>query len=57
VGRYKGADLKGKVLLVMNNDPEGSAEEPTSSARKVRLWYGRWDYKYSWRPDGRVGAM
>ncbi|MGZ5019376.1 MAG: peptidase M28, partial [Chthoniobacterales bacterium] len=25
---YKGADLRGKVLLVMNNDPEGAPGEP-----------------------------
>ena len=28
---YKDADLKGKVLLMMNNDPEGTPAEPTSS--------------------------
>jgi Zn-dependent M28 family amino/carboxypeptidase len=43
---YKGADLKGKVLLVMNNDPEGTPAEPNLFAGKTRLWYGRWDYKY-----------
>jgi Zn-dependent M28 family amino/carboxypeptidase len=43
---YKGADLKGKVLLMMNNDPEGTAAEPNLFAGKTRLWYGRWDYKY-----------
>jgi Zn-dependent M28 family amino/carboxypeptidase len=43
---YKGADLRGKVLLVMNNDPEGTPEEPNLFAGKTRLWYGRWDYKY-----------
>ncbi|MGA7992113.1 MAG: M20/M25/M40 family metallo-hydrolase [Thermoanaerobaculia bacterium] len=43
---YKGADLKGKVMLVMNNDPEGTPEEPNLFAGKTRLWYGRWDYKY-----------
>ncbi|HEY3351070.1 MAG TPA: M28 family peptidase [Thermoanaerobaculia bacterium] len=43
---YKGADLKGKVLLMMNNDPEGTPAEPNLFAGKTRLWYGRWDYKY-----------
>src|ERR1017187_10182101 len=43
---YKDADLRGKVLLVMNNDPEGSPAEPDLFAGKTRLWYGRWDYKY-----------
>ncbi len=40
---FKGADLRGKVLLVMNNDPE---EDPALFAGKTRLYYGRWTYKY-----------
>jgi Zn-dependent M28 family amino/carboxypeptidase len=40
---YKGADLRGKVLLMMNNDPE---DDPALFAGKTRLYYGRWDYKY-----------
>jgi hypothetical protein len=40
---YKDADLSGKVLLMMNNDPEN---DPNLFAGKTRLWYGRWDYKY-----------
>ncbi len=40
---FKGLDVKGKVLLVMNNDPEN---DPSLFAGRTRLWYGRWDYKY-----------
>ncbi len=40
---FKGIDLKGKVLLVMNNDP---SEDPRLFAGKTRLYYGRWTYKY-----------
>jgi Zn-dependent M28 family amino/carboxypeptidase len=40
---FKGLDVKGKVLLVMNNDPEN---DPALFAGRTRLWYGRWDYKY-----------
>jgi Zn-dependent M28 family amino/carboxypeptidase len=40
---YKGADLSGKVLLMLNNDPE---DDQALFAGKMRLWYGRWDYKY-----------
>src|SRR6202042_2466174 len=36
-------NLKGKVLLVMNNDPDW---DPKLFAGKRRLYYGRWDYKY-----------
>lgn len=47
----KGADLKGKVLVVLNNDPE---DDPTLFAGRTRLWYGRWDYKFE--QARRVGA-
>ncbi len=40
---FKDMDVTGKVLLVMNNDPEN---DPNLFAGKTRLWYGRWDYKY-----------
>src|SRR5687767_8911297 len=52
---YKGADLKGKVLLMMNNDPE---DDPALFAGKTRLWYGRWDYKYDQAArHGAAGAI
>src|SRR5690606_40328994 len=40
---FKGQDLKGKVLVILNNDP---AWDPDLFAGETRLWYGRWDYKY-----------
>jgi len=52
---YKGADLKGKVLLMMNSDPDWDSE---LFAGETRLWYGRWDYKYlSAARQGAVGAI
>jgi Zn-dependent M28 family amino/carboxypeptidase len=52
---YKDADLKGKVLLMMNNDPE---DDPNLFAGKTRLWYGRWDYKYMMAAKkGAAGAI
>jgi Zn-dependent M28 family amino/carboxypeptidase len=52
---YKGADLKGKVLLMMNNDPEG---DPKLFAGKTRLYYGRWTYKYEMAARaGAAGAI
>ena len=52
---YKGADLKGKVLLMMNNDPDW---DPELFGGETRLWYGRWDYKYlSAARQGAVGAI
>ncbi len=40
---YKDTDVRGKIVVVMNNDP---SSDPTLFAGKTRLWYGRWDYKY-----------
>ena len=40
---FKDVDVRGKVLLMMNNDPEG---DPKLFEGKKRLYYGRWDYKY-----------
>ena len=40
---FKGADLRGKLLVMLNNDPE---HDPALFAGKRRLYYGRWDYKY-----------
>jgi hypothetical protein len=55
---YKDADLRGKVLLFMNSDPEGNPAEPNLFAGKTRLWYGRWDYKYLMATKkGAVGAI
>jgi Zn-dependent M28 family amino/carboxypeptidase len=40
---YKGVDLKGKVLLMLNDDPDW---DPDLFAGERKLYYGRWDYKY-----------
>lgn len=52
---YKGADLEGKVLLMLNNDP---AWDPQLFAGETRLYYGRWSYKYeSAARQGAAGAI
>jgi Zn-dependent M28 family amino/carboxypeptidase len=52
---YKGADLKGKVLLMMNNDPDW---DPELFEGNRRLYYGRWRYKYdSAAAQGAAGAI
>jgi Zn-dependent M28 family amino/carboxypeptidase len=48
---FKGQDMRGKVLLILNSDPE---DDPALFAGRTRLWYGRWDYKYEMA--ARVGA-
>jgi Zn-dependent M28 family amino/carboxypeptidase len=49
---FKGLDVKGKVLLIMNNDPDW---DPQLFAGTTRLFYGRWDYKYE--QAARMGAV
>ncbi len=52
---FKEVDLEGKVLLIMNNDPDW---DPDLFEGKTRLWYGRWDYKYlSAARQGAAGAI
>jgi Zn-dependent M28 family amino/carboxypeptidase len=43
---YKGEDMKGKILVMMVNDPQPTAEEPDRFAGKAYTYYGRWMYKY-----------
>jgi Zn-dependent M28 family amino/carboxypeptidase len=51
----KGADLRGKVLLMLNNDPDWSED---LFAGEKRLYYGRWTYKYeSAARHGAAGAI
>jgi Zn-dependent M28 family amino/carboxypeptidase len=52
---FKGKDLKGKVLLMLNNDPDW---DPALFAGNTRLYYGRWSYKYeSAARQGAAGAI
>jgi Zn-dependent M28 family amino/carboxypeptidase len=52
---FKGADVKGKVLVMLNNDPDW---DPQSFAGKTRLYYGRWTYKYEQAAKhGAAGAI
>jgi hypothetical protein len=52
---YKNVDVTGKVVLLMNNDPDW---DPDLFAGETRLWYGRWDYKYmTAAKNGAVGAI
>lgn len=52
---FKDVDLKGKILLIMNNDP---ADDPNLFEGRRRLYYGRWDYKYATAAaQGAAGAI
>ena len=52
---YKGQDMTGKVLVMLNNDPD---RDPTLFEGERRLYYGRWTYKYEIAARlGAVGAI
>jgi len=51
----KGVDVEGKVLVMLNNDPDW---DPELFAGTERLYYGRWTYKYeSAERHGAAGAI
>jgi Zn-dependent M28 family amino/carboxypeptidase len=43
---YKDTDVKGKVLLVLVNDPPAPANEPQLFGGRAMTYYGRWTYKF-----------
>ena len=43
---FKGTDVRGKVLLVLVNDPPATGAEPNLFGGKAMTYYGRWTYKY-----------
>src|SRR5260370_10896452 len=53
---YKGADVKGKVLLMLVNQPP--SDDPKFFTGKALTYYGRWVYKYEEAArKGAVGAI
>lgn len=43
---YKNLDVKGKIVVVMINDPGFGSEDPTFFKGNTMTYYGRWTYKY-----------
>jgi Zn-dependent M28 family amino/carboxypeptidase len=53
---YKGVDVAGKILLMMNDDP--NTGDSAFFAGKGRTYYGRWTYKYEIAAlKGALGAI
>ncbi len=50
---YKGLDVRGKVLLMLVNEP--SSDDPKFFKGKALTYYGRWTYKYE--EAARKGAV
>jgi Zn-dependent M28 family amino/carboxypeptidase len=52
---FKGRDVAGNVLLMLNNDPDW---DPALFGGTTRLYYGRWTYKFeSAARHGAAGAI
>jgi Zn-dependent M28 family amino/carboxypeptidase len=43
---FKGLDVKGKILVVLINDPDFEADLRNRFDGKAMTYYGRWTYKY-----------
>jgi Zn-dependent M28 family amino/carboxypeptidase len=55
---YEGVDMKGKIALVMVNDPPAPAAEPSLFGGEALTYYGRWTYKYEEAArQGAAGAI
>jgi len=53
---YKGVDVKGKVLLMLVNEP--TSDDPNFFKGKALTYYGRWTYKYEQAArKGAAGAI
>jgi Zn-dependent M28 family amino/carboxypeptidase len=53
---YKGADVRGKVLLMLVNEPP--SDDPKFFKGKALTYYGRWTYKFEEAArKGAVGAI
>ena len=50
---YKGVDVRGKVLLMLVNEPP--SDDPKFFKGKALTYYGRWTYKYE--EAARKGAV
>lgn len=53
---FKGSagDYKGKILMIMVNDPPATIDEPGLFGGKALTYYGRWTYKFE--QAARMGA-
>ena len=55
---YAGVDMKGKIALVMVNDPPATSAEPALFGGDALTYYGRWTYKYEEAArQGAAGAI
>jgi Zn-dependent M28 family amino/carboxypeptidase len=55
---YAGANVRGKWVMIMVNDPPAPADEPTLFGGPALTYYGRWTYKFEEAArQGAAGAL
>jgi len=55
---YAGANVRGKWVMIMVNDPPAPADEPTLFGGTALTYYGRWTYKFEEAArQGAAGAL
>ena len=55
---YEGVDMKGRIALIMVNDPPAPPGEPQLFGGQALTYYGRWTYKYEEAArQGAAGAI
>ncbi|HZO18731.1 MAG TPA: M28 family peptidase [Gemmatimonadaceae bacterium] len=55
---FKDVDVRGKVLLVLVNDPPAPRDEPELFGGRAMTYYGRWTYKFEEAERrGAAGAL
>ncbi|MFM7275197.1 MAG: M28 family metallopeptidase [Gammaproteobacteria bacterium] len=55
---YAGVDVRGKVVLMLINDPGFHANDPALFNGRAMTYYGRWDYKFDEAArQGAIGAL
>ncbi len=55
---FKNVDVRGKILLILVNDPPATTSEPALFGAQAMTYYGRWTYKFEEAERrGAVGAL
>ena len=55
---YAGSDMRGRIALIMVNDPPATAGEPRLFGGPALTYYGRWTYKFEEAArQGAAGAL
>ena len=55
---FKNVDVRGRILLILVNDPPATTSEPALFGAQAMTYYGRWTYKFEEAERrGAVGAL